>query len=77
MYQAEKDSLDSFFSLEEIKIILETYLNMIVSDEIDASCSVDVYLIHRECLDILVGMVWVGVGLCGVVWFSSGFGVGF
>jgi hypothetical protein len=57
-YQTGKGPLGPFSSsLEGIKAILETYLNMIVSGEIGAPCPVDAYLIHRECLDN-VHLLW-------------------
>lgn len=47
-------------SLEGSQAILESYLAMIATGEIDSCCPVDIYLVHRFCQDI-VGSLWEDV----------------
>ncbi len=57
-FQVGKGPLGSFSSsLEGIKTILDAYITMIVSGEIDAPCPVDAYLVHRDRLDN-VHLLW-------------------
>ena len=47
-------------SLEGSQVMLESYLAMIATGEIDSCCPIDTYLVHRFCQDI-VGALWEDV----------------
>lgn len=47
-------------SVEGSQAILESYLAMIASGEIDSCCPIDTYLVHRFC-QVIVGALWEDV----------------